>query len=188
MEEEKKEFEHIIEVLEQAKIALTEEDSLKLGQLSDQTIHSASIYQHTDFIMLAVIIYSLNKIMTRKTSLSNWKTFLKSTIKNLDTAISYIKQEDENRFVSTLEKIKISLTEISPEAKAFGEEVLKKASVNKAAKIHEHGISLDRTATLLDVTKWELLDYIGQKNLGDIAYSITIDPKRRAKMALEFFS
>jgi predicted transcriptional regulator len=72
--------------------------------------------------------------------------------------------------------------------KPYIQEVLRKASINKASKIYEHGISLGQTAQLLGITQWELSEYSGQTNVSDNDYNKTLDIKKRAKMALEFFS
>jgi predicted transcriptional regulator len=72
--------------------------------------------------------------------------------------------------------------------KHYVQEVLKKASINKASKIYEHGISLGHTADLLGLTQWELAEYTSQSNAAENEQSITVDVKKRAKMALEFFS
>ena len=71
--------------------------------------------------------------------------------------------------------------------KPYINEVLRKASINKASRIHEHGISLGQTAKLLGITQWELSEYIGRKEITDRRYSQTINTKIRAKMAMEFF-
>ena len=63
-----------------------------------------------------------------------------------------------------------------------------KASVNKASKIYEHGISMGRTAKMLGITQWELSEYTGQKNVPDNPYNETFDVRKRAEMAMEFFS
>jgi len=59
------EKEHVIKVLENTKIALKKEDVIQLKELSNQTIHSASIDQTSESILLAVIVYSLGKIIER---------------------------------------------------------------------------------------------------------------------------
>ena len=73
------EVEHVISILKEIKQSLKEEDSVKLKELSNQTIHAASIQQHTDSITLAILIYTLSKLLERKESLKvkNWDSFIK---------------------------------------------------------------------------------------------------------------
>ena len=63
---------------------------------------------------------------------------------------------------------------------------MRKASINKASRIYEHGISLGKTAQLLGITQWELTEYTGQKR-EEKPYG-ALSAKKRAQMALEFFS
>jgi hypothetical protein len=183
------EKEHLITVLEDARHAFKSGNSLKLQHLSDQTIHSSSIYQHTDYIITAVIIYTLSKILARKekAKIKGWDKFVRKTEGFFALAIKAVKDGNSKAFVDNLERIKKSITNISVALKPFTEEVIRKASINKASRIYEHGISLEKTAKLLGVTQWELADYIGQKNISDSNH-LTVNEKRRAQMAMEFFS
>ncbi len=183
------EKEHIIQVLEETQKALKLEDSAKLKNLSDQTVHDASIYQHTDYIIIAVLIYSLSKLVERKqhSGIKQWDNLAKKVNASLSLAIIALQQDRQDKFLSYLESAKKSLENIS-NLKPIIEEVIRKASVNKASKIYEHGISLGNTAKLLGITQWELSEYIGQKENPHAKYSSTINIKSRAKMAMEFFS
>jgi len=67
------------------------------------------------------------------------------------------------------------------------QEVLRKASINKASKIYEHGLSLAKTSKLLGITQWELSEYVGGKDNMQVNLNKTIDAKARAQMAMEFF-
>ena len=80
------------------------------------------------------------------------------------------------------------LTTLSPNQRQDVEEVMKKSSINKAGKIFEHGISLNRTAHLLGITPWELASYIGQGKSMENQYIKTIPIKQRIKFAQDFFS
>lgn len=186
--EDIQEKEHLIEILEETKKALRSNNAFELQALSDKTIHSASIYQHTDSILVSVIIYTLSKLVLRRNSLKikNWESFVLRCEVNLDKAIQAIKKNDLNDLIYHLKKIKLNLTKLSIDLQPYIQEVFNKASINKASKIYEHGISLSQTSRLLGITQWELADYIGQKNISD-NYDLTLDTKKRAKLALEFF-
>ncbi len=182
------EAEHVIEVLKETQKALKSENALQLKVLSDQTIHSASIYQHTDSIIIAVLIYSLSKILEKKqhAKIKNWPIFIKKFNSLLSLAILAIEQNNQEKFLKYLESAKKSLENIS-NLKQMVEEVIRKASINKASKIYEHGISLGSTAKLLGITQWELSEYIGQSEHIHAKYSHTLNIKDRTKMAMEFF-
>ena len=183
------ELNHLIDVLSRAKKALEQEDAAELKNLSDQTLHSASVYQHTDYILVAVIIYSLSKIIERKNNLqiSQWNSFIKNINSLLSLCISSLQQNKQSQFIKFLNKIKQRLEEESGDMHAMIKEVLRKASINKASKIYEHGLSLAKTTKLLGISQWDLSEYIGSKETPQNYLNKTIDVKSRARMAMEFF-
>ena len=67
------------------------------------------------------------------------------------------------------------------------QEVFRKASVNKASRLHEHGISLHKTARILGVTLWELNRYVGQTGIADVNLAYTLDLGKRIKQAEGIF-
>ncbi len=183
-----KEREHLINVLRQAQSAIKNNNTAQLHSLSDQTIHSASIYQHTDEIVLAVIIYALSKIINREKNFGVDRDKLINKLLPLFTLIiKALEDNDQESYIAGLERIRKALTNFSVNMKPYVQEVLVKASINKATKIYEHGISLGKTANLLGVTQWEMADYIGQKNIPEVKYNRTLDVKSRVRMAMEFF-
>ena len=189
MPDDKKEMQHIASVLRQTKKALRDADALTLQQLSDQTIHSATVYQHTDFITIGVLVYALNKLVAHKDKIKikRWDALVTKLNNEVDKALLELDRKDAEEFARHLEHIKDLLIDFSPSARQDIQEVLRKASVNKATRIYEHGISLSQTARLLGVTQWELADYVGQKNISDNPLNATIEVKKRAKMAEDFF-
>ena len=60
------EKENILKILQGAKEAIRAKDVLKLKQLSNQTNNTASRTQDPDNISIAVLVYSLSKIIERK--------------------------------------------------------------------------------------------------------------------------
>lgn len=183
-----KERDHLISVLKQTQRAITSEDSYILNELSDQTIHSASITQHTDYITIAVILYSLNKIMSKKDHwrIKSWPNFVRKFNDELSKTISSIREKDQEEIARHLEHAKDMIENLSPNIRPDIESVIKKAEINKAGKIYEHGISMQQTAHLLDLSQWELLDYIGQRSIVENPLNQTIDVRRRIKQAQDF--
>ena len=180
---------HVIDVLTRARYALEQEDTKKLRELSDRTIHSASVYQHTDYILVATIIYALSKIVERKDriNIKNWNPFVRDISNLLELATISLQRNKQKQFIKFLSKIKYRIENVSKDLKPFIEELLRKASINKASKIYEHGISLSKTTKLLGVTPWEMSEYVGEKENPHIKLNKTIDAKQRAQMAMEFF-
>lgn len=190
MQIEKEECENSVLVLEKTKKALLEKDGLNLRELSDRTIHSSCFYQNEGSITTAVLIYALAKIVERGDyqKIKSWDRFVKRINSYFDLAISSLKKQKIEAYERHLERARKSLETISINLKPYIQEVMKKSSINKAAKIHEHGLSIGKTAHLLGVSQWELSEYAGQKTDTRKEYNETITVKKRAKMALEFFS
>lgn len=186
----KEERVHIVEILKRTRKALADGDSTALRELSNQTIHSASVFQDAGSITFAVIIYALSKLLERKETLEikNWESFSKKVSINLERAIESIENQRYGDYIDDLHKTRKIVSSISENLSSYVQEVLRKASINKASKIYEHGLSMERTSRLLGITQWELSEYIGQGRNIDIKQNQTIDIKKRIKGAMEFFS
>lgn len=184
------EVEHVIQVLNETKKALQNEDTLRLKDLSNQTIHCATTVQDNGSIIIAVIVYSLSKILERKDNLKikNWLVFVKKFNLFMDMAIKSARDGNESVYEDNLARARRAITSMSVNLKPYIMEIVRKASINKASKIYEHGISLGRTAELLGLNQWELSEYMGQSAVNEAQYNKTISAKERVAMAMEFFS
>jgi len=184
------ETEHVLEVLQKAKEAVKREDIVDLKELSNQTIHSASINQDTDSITIAVIIYSLSKILERTNykDYSGWNTFIKDSLRHLDKAITALKKNDEQEFLFNIRKIRKDIARLTGAFRDQVKDVFRKAEINKASKIYEHGISMEQTSKLLGISIWDLASYTGQSSASDVNLTITLDIRKRIKNAEEIFS
>ncbi|PIN92751.1 hypothetical protein COU54_05825 [Candidatus Pacearchaeota archaeon CG10_big_fil_rev_8_21_14_0_10_31_24] len=182
------EVDHFVKVLEETQQAIIQNNSIKLRELSNQTIHSASCVQDSSNLALVVIIYTISKLIERNDHIriKNWDKFIKRFNGILSLAIKALREKKYKEYETYISQARTTLTSVSPTLKNYIEEIFRKASINKASAIYEHGISLGKTAQLLGVTQWELAEYSGQKKIEE-GYK-TIDAKKRAKMAMEFLS
>lgn len=190
MQFEKKECENASSVLKQAKEALAEKSAVKLKDLSNRTIHSSCSYQDAGSITSAVLIYALSKLIEREDykKIKNWDKFVKKFNASINLAILALDQNNSDMYAKYMEQARKILESTSLNLKPYIEEVLRKASINKGGRLYEHGISLGQTARLLGITTWELSEYTGQEKIEDSVFNETINIKKRAKIALEFFS
>ena len=181
--------ENILRVLLEAKEAIEKDDSAKLKDLSNQTLHSSSISQDGSNVAVAVIVYSLSKIIERAEyrKEKGWANFYAKIISSLDASISALENGDEPAFKESLKQIREAIDKLSGHLKKYIQDVFRKAKINKASKIYDHGISLEKTAKLLGVTMWELQSYAGQKHVPDMSLSETMNTKSRIKMVMEMF-
>ena len=59
------EREHILDILKETKKSLKNKDYIKVKNLSNEVIHNSSLNQDPDVIAVAVILYSLSKLIER---------------------------------------------------------------------------------------------------------------------------
>jgi hypothetical protein len=190
MQLEKEECENASLVLTKVKEALKNEDTIELKELSNRTIHSSCSYQDPGSITTAVLIYTLSKLIERQNhrKMKNWSIFLKKFNGILDVTIKALHDNNTKAYERHMQKARKLLESVSGDLKPYIQDVLRKASINKGAKIYEHGISSERTSQLLGITQWELLEYAGYKNIPDNPFNETITVEKRAKIAMEFFA
>ena len=187
--EELKEGENLLYIFRKAQIALNSRDIFLLKELSNKTIHNASIYQDTDSISTAVIIYSLSKIMERSkyTYYKDWPFFIKAINSYFIQAISSLEKEDPESFRKSLVGIREAMTKLSGNFRKAVEDVFRRALINKASRMYEHGISMEQTADVLGITMFELSEYSGKTGISDVPLSLTMPIEKRFKAAWEFF-
>ncbi len=184
------EKENILRILKETKVAVEKGDCTKIKDLSNQTTNTASLTHDPDNIAVAVIIYSLSKIVERKDyqKLPGWNNFFKTYINAIDKTISAIEKNDEKAVDQNLNLITKAIGKLSGKLKQYISDVFRKARINKASKIYEHGISMEKTAELLGITLFELASYAGQKDLPPPVPEKATDVRSRIKLAMEMFS
>jgi hypothetical protein len=184
------EKENVLRILEETKVALKEENSFKLKELSDQTIHTSSISQDADNIAVAVAVYSLSKLTERKRyqEFPGWNNFYKIIVSYVDNSIDALKKNQDKKLQESLTLIRDAISKLSGSLKIYIQDVFRKAQINKASKIYEHGISMEQTAKLLGITMFELASYAGQKpEISNAPWGQTLDIKQRIKIAQDIF-
>jgi len=183
------EKEHVIRTIKEIIKGVQNRDTPLLRSLSNHTIHSASIYQDPDAVALAVTAYALSKVVERENyhHYPEWKQFLKSCVTDLEKAITGLEQDNIGKFRKAIIRIRESITKMGSKLKDYISEVFRKAAINKASRIYEHGISRAETAKILGITQWELAEYVGRTGIADIDLSVTKTIKERLKLAEKLF-
>lgn len=183
------ERDNILRILKETKTAVARNDIIALKELSNQTVHTASIHRDTDSISVAVIIYALSKLIERKNlqEYKNWPKFFKNFMNCINRAISALEKGRESEFANQLRCIRKEINNLSGNLKKHVEDVFRKAEINKASRIYEHGISMEQTSKLLGISIWELAEYAGQTGISDVNLNVTLPEKTRIKYALEIF-
>ncbi|MBS3086196.1 hypothetical protein J4422_00665 [Candidatus Pacearchaeota archaeon] len=182
------ERENILRIFRETKGAVLRDDVAKIKNLSDQTTNTASLTHDPDNIAAAVIIYSLSKILQREDykTLPGWENFYKVYMGAIDKSIDALERRNDEGFRQSITQIREAIGKLSGKLKNYIQDVFRSAEINKASRIYEHGISMEKTARLLGVTLFELARYAGEKE-DDIPESITVSVKDRVKFAMEMF-
>ena len=178
----------MINVLKRTLIALEKKDVRQLKILSDHAIISASTFQDEYSVSIAVLIYSLSKILERGNygKMKGWSEFYKMSIVKLKSAKNFLEKNNINKFDSELREIFKGVNNLSSELKNNIKDVFEKAKINKASKLYEQGISVGRTAKLLGVSHWDLINFSGTKEeIGEKSFSKNI--RRRINYARSLF-
>ncbi len=179
----------IISIINEALTAIRQEDMQKLREVSDHTIHDASIYQDKYSTSIAVIIYSLSKVFEKNKykQYENWKEFHMKCIKKLEQARENLIMEQVGRYNGNIKMLYKLISDIEKELGMFITQVLNQAEIKKASRIYEHGISIGRTAELLGISPWDLMSYVGQTKIPEMVPE-TKSAKERLEFAKKLFS
>lgn len=183
------ERDNLLRVFQKTKEAVSKGDVAKIKGLSDQTTNSASLTHDPDNIASAVVIYSLSKILEREDykKLPGWGDFYSVYVGSIDRIIEALKRGKTPEFRAGISSIRKAINGLSGKLKDYIQDVFRSASINKASRIYEHGISMETTANLLGISLFELASYAGEKKNSDIPESITISARQRVKFAMEMF-
>lgn len=183
------ETDNVLRILQETKVALERNDSFSLRSLSNQTVNTSTLTQDSDNIAVAVIVYSLSKIVERQDykQLPGWKKFYDNIILYLDKSIKDIEKREYGKFREDFKAIRGSIDNLSGKLKKYVKEVLRTAEVSKASRLYEHGISMEQTANLLGITLYELAEYVGKTGISEVPENRTMGTKERIKLAMDIF-
>jgi hypothetical protein len=181
---------HILKILENTKYALEKKDYIIIKNLSNKAVHQSSIDQDPDVVAITVIVYSLGKLIENENykKEKNWNNFYRAYLKNINDMIKALKKEDIKKFRNEVNENRKLIQGLSGKLKDYISEVFRKAKINKASKIYEHGISMEKTAKVLGITVWELAEYAGNKGIGGQNLAVTMPIKERVKLAQDIFN
>jgi hypothetical protein len=183
------EKEHVLDVLRCTKKALKTKNYVKIKILSGEMVHNSSIHQDPDVISVAVIVYSLSKLIEREhyKEYANWQDFYRNYLKGIDILIKCLEKNNIEEFRKEINYVTKLIESLTGNLKPYIADVFRKARINKASGIYEHGISMENTAKILGISIWELAEYAGQTKISDINLSVTMPIVDRLKIAEEIF-
>lgn len=160
-----------------------ESDVAEIKELSNHVIHNASVFQDEDSISVAILIYSLSKIIERQQKGLNYNEVLSM----LNSCILNLKNNEDEAFRKLIKNIFNFIRTIDAKLKLYIHEVINQAQIKKGCKLCEHGISVARASEVLGISQWELMHYLGKTTLID-QFSEPVNVLKRLKIARSLFA
>ncbi|HDP73335.1 MAG TPA: hypothetical protein ENN46_00035 [Candidatus Woesearchaeota archaeon] len=167
----------IISTLKEVSSRIKQEKFSELMELSNHVIHNASVFQDEDSISVAVAVYALYK------TLSLYKLDHSRILKLIERGITALEKDDYIQFRNSISSVIKVVDAVDKRLSRYVDEVVNKARIKKAVKIYDHGISLARVAELMEISQWELLNYLGNVKERDERFN-----KSRLDVARDIFS
>ena len=160
-----------------------ESDMVQMKELSNHVIHNASVFQDEDSVSIAILIYSLSKIIERKQREMDYNKVLSM----LNSCILNLKNNDDNGFRKSIKNMFNFIRTMDQKLRLYIHEVINQAQIKKGCKLCEHGISIARASEVLGISQWELMHYMGKTTIID-KFSEPIDVSKRLKIARSLFT
>lgn len=148
-----------------------EKDLVEIKELSNHTIHSASIFQDNDSVSIAVVVYALYKIIERGVDYES-KIYTK-ILSHLRKTKQYLYKKDFTRYQAMIRGMLKEISGIDRKLKIYIMDVIEKARIKKGSKIYEHGVSIARAAEILGISQWELMSYVGKTEIVEEVPKVT---------------
>jgi hypothetical protein len=159
-----------------------DKDIVELKDLSNHTIHNASVFQDSCSVSLAVLIYALSKIIERHPKFSYNKVL--DLLKNMEYCLE---NDYEGRFNTSIKKLFSEIAKLDNKIRFYVQEVINQSQIKKGSKLCEHGISCAKASEILGISQWDLMNYIGRTNLAEKDPKI-VSVRSRLKFARSLFS
>ena len=114
----------ILDMLEKGTLALREMDSSGLREISDHTIHSASIYQDKNSVIIAVAMYSLSKVVERSRGKEQ-----QELLAVLEDALDKLQKDDIGSYEQAMKNLMEHISELDKKLKMYIHHVISEAEI-----------------------------------------------------------
>lgn len=161
-----------------------EKDILELKGLSNRVIHNCCVYHDIDSVQVAILVYSVYKILDRGVKIS--KSDYDKLKDNFKKAHGNLRSNRFGRYNRNIETIFDTISSLDKKG-PYIQEVIEKARIKKGSKIFQHGLSAARAADIIGITKWQLLKYMGKTKILDEEKGLGLEVKKRFEMAKGMF-
>ena len=172
----------ILAVLKEAIQLIKEERYDEIKELSNHTIHNASIFQDQDSVSVAVIIYSMSKMIER--SGKEPGEIAGKLAGLISDAAALLEKGRIDEYEAAIKGVFDRISKEDERLGIFIQEIVEQAEIKKGSKLYDHGISIARSAEVLGISQWDLMSYVGKTTMTEAA---PVDVKKRLDFARELF-
>lgn len=135
--------------------------ALELRELSNRTIHDASIYQDNDSISIAVLVYALSKLIARHNKMDG------EAVKWLEVALRALEDNKIDKYRQHIKKLFHWVESQDSRFTTYVTEVVTQSKLKKGGKLFDHGVSIAQAGQILNLSQWDLTGYIGHTKYSD---------------------
>lgn len=155
----------VLKVLKLGFSAIKSKRYTQLQDISNRIIHSMTIYQDKDVVDIAILIYSLDKILeTEKVEeYKGVEEFKRKVLNRISNCITALKKNDFKAYSKSVANLISAISSFTKKFKFYVEDVLRFAKVKKGTMMYEHGVSLGTAAKATGASKWELMEAHGER-------------------------
>ncbi|MDO8643076.1 MAG: hypothetical protein Q7R76_05875 [Candidatus Woesearchaeota archaeon] len=179
--------EDILAVIQKVIEAFRAKKYFDLRDISNQTTHSASIYGDEDAIAVAVVVYTLFKIVSRDFYDQGLDDEIVSQFLRAQDCLN---KGNQSGFRQIFQRLGGVLGQKDPKIKRYLKSIVYHAQTVKGSRLYEHGISLASAAETLGVSHWDLMSYVGKTGIPEAASDTNTgreEMKQRLKFARSLF-
>lgn len=151
--------------IQQALVAFEKGDIVGMKNLSNNLIRDAAVTQETETIRLAMISYTLCKIMQKgyyRKDQIRWNGFTTELNDHLRQLIEACESERRDKITPILDHIFDDIRILDESFGKYIEKITNKAIVKKGSTLYSLGLSLGMASQLSGASKWEILHFSGK--------------------------
>jgi len=164
---------NIATLLQQSISAISKNDSFRLKQLSDSNIKSALVFQDEDTLSITVVIYALSKLIERTTK-------KRIIISYLQKAANALHSNNDGKYRSQIRALINAIRVEDSRLRKFLSNVIEQAQVKKGCALCDNGLSIEKAASILKVSRWDLMQYLGKTQVYEQSSELIPTEKRLA--------
>ncbi|MBW2967526.1 hypothetical protein KY362_03495 [Candidatus Woesearchaeota archaeon] len=154
----------ILYTIKKAQRLINKQDAKQLKELSDYTLHNASIFQDEDSLTIAVVIYALSKLLERWGYDTEYADQARNFLGSAQFSLEGLRMDE---YHDKVKKLLEFIAAVDKQFRLYVDKAIEKARVKKGSRLHEYGISIARAAQLLETGRWELMSYVGKTRIHD---------------------